>query len=95
MSEPKKKTPAFPKPWRLRVKRRKLAKFRKRIHWTGARWRKYFDAREARRAQPKRPHLMALRLRNQAQMRDSQARSQRMRAYHARRRASEAAEYDP
>jgi hypothetical protein len=76
------------KPWRLRVKRRKLAKFRKRIRWTRRRWQRYHDERADKRARPKRPYLMAIRLGDLAIAHDRALRSTRMKAYHARRRAA-------
>ena len=87
----KKKKPAGPKLWSKMATRRQLVKMRDRMSWTPAQWKDYDDARDARREQPKRPHLMAIGLPQRLRAQDSQRRRQRMLDYHARRRAALAA----
>ena len=77
-----------PKPWRLIVLYLQVARYRERMSWTRERWERHDDERAARRQAPKRPRLMAIRLQRLEREREFQARSQRMLAYHARRRAA-------
>jgi hypothetical protein len=84
-----------PKSWRPLVRQRQLKKRAKRMSWTRKRWQRYHDERAAKRAKPKRPYRKMMRVWQQAEQRDREARSQRMRAYHERRRAALAANSGP
>ena len=61
MTKPK-PTPTSPKPWLARVARTRSGKNERRRTWSAERWRKHDEARDERRENPPRPHLMALRL---------------------------------
>ena len=91
MSNETKKKPAGPKPWAQRVRRTQAAKARQRKYWTRARWLKHDTLRQAKRTHHPLPHLKSSRLERKRELADSAARSARMRAYHARRRAALAA----
>lgn len=60
------KTPPQLKPWRNRVRRRHVAKWLKRKHWSKARWQRHHDEREEKRNQPRRRYLKRLREEAQA-----------------------------
>lgn len=86
----KAKIPKGPKPWRGRTLRIVAEKIRIRKSWTRARWQRYVDERDERRNRVRLPRLYKImRLRALWQRNDTAARSQRMRAYHARRRAAQ------
>lgn len=84
---PDKKKPSGPKPWARRVMDRQRAKTAKRKFWTRARWIRHEQRRQAARDHHPLPYIKVSRLMRQRELAVSAARSARMRAYNARRRA--------